>query len=199
VLDADPTNPNEAPNLNLNGSLAISEGEILIVDINATDDKDSKGAGLTYSLLASPDRNLFNIDPATGEISYIIQSGIVVDGDSDGDAVYEISVQVADSEGLTSSQSLEISVVSEVLQSASTLELEYFSRQSAYGYSPKLSSKYDRVEADADSTPLEKFLDGWSITEEFVGGNNTFRAIVLDKSGYAPVVAVRGTQTTLRD
>lgn len=85
-----------------------------ILDVDATDDVDSEGNGLTYSItndpLNSPDGSLFNIDPNTGEVSFNTPPDYEQPLDSDGDNIYQFEVAVTDSNGLTSTTIFAVSV-----------------------------------------------------------------------------------------
>ena len=41
-----------------------------VLDVEATDDSDSEGAGLTYSLTGGADQSLFDLDPNTGVLTF---------------------------------------------------------------------------------------------------------------------------------
>ncbi|WP_425085825.1 cadherin-like domain-containing protein [Ruegeria profundi] len=79
-----------------------------------------------------------------------------------------------------------------ILQNASLFELEYFARQSAYQEGP-LGEVNSSVPDGADATALERFLQGWSVADEFGGDGHPFRAIVLEKAGFNPVLVFRGS------
>ncbi|MFZ3581703.1 cadherin-like domain-containing protein [Loktanella sp. DJP18] len=79
------------------------------------------------------------------------------------------------------------------LQYANNLELEYFSRQSAYGDGPVAQIGENGIVGHNGQI----LIDGWTVKHEFV--QNTFRAIVLEKAGYAPVLAFRGTDAIISD
>ncbi|WP_199913507.1 cadherin-like domain-containing protein [Ruegeria sp. Alg231-54] len=85
-----------------------------------------------------------------------------------------------------------------ILQNASSLELEYFARQSAYGYSPYLSDEGDSVLLSSTDSLLN-LLSGWVVSDVFEYEGDTFRAVVLTKEGFAPVLAVRGTLLSPQD
>ena len=181
---------NEAPDLNLSQSLVAFAGETQIFDFDASDDSDSEGGGLTYSLLASADRNLFEIEPDTGELRYIIPTGIALNADSNSDGMYDLEVQVTDSGGLSDSTRASVNVEVEAFADADDLLLEYFARQSAYGNGPLGS-----VGAPEATDDLKTFLGGWEIAYLFGGPADTFRAVALTKEGFNPVLAFRGTES----
>ncbi|GAB5552916.1 MAG: hypothetical protein Sapg2KO_25070 [Saprospiraceae bacterium] len=71
-----------------------------ILDVQATDDVDSEGSGLTFSFTGngnSPDEALFDIDPNTGVLTFTNAPDFEMPLDDDMDNVYEVEVQVCDS------------------------------------------------------------------------------------------------------
>ena len=94
----------------LEGGLAYSipENTVSVTDIMTEDDIDSEGAGLVYSLSAT-DASLFSIDSA-GMLSFISPPDFETPADGDLDNVYEVTVTVMDSGGLTDSQAVEVTV-----------------------------------------------------------------------------------------
>ena len=69
------TDQNDAPEITSNGggddaTLDIAENTTFVTDVNVTDDSDSEGDGITYSISGGDDAGLFNIDANTGELSF---------------------------------------------------------------------------------------------------------------------------------
>jgi hypothetical protein len=108
---ADVGAPNQAPDLNLNQSLVILEGETEVYDFEATDDTDTEGDGLLYSTTGGADQDAFVIDALTGELRLKFPAEASPFGDADGDGVYELTVQVADSGGIYDALDLFVQVV----------------------------------------------------------------------------------------
>ncbi len=193
---------NEAPNLNIPDSvaqsLAIEENTTAIIGLNPSDDTDSEGNGLTYSISGSSG-DLVTIDQNTGFLSFVAPPdfenpfpSLVFNGLAYG---YEFTVTVTDSGGLSDSAEFFVRVTNvddepAPLEHASTVELEYFARESAYGRGPLGSIS---ANDDANLLPL---VEGWEIEYVFGTPEDSFRAISLRKDGFAPVLAFRGTVFT---
>jgi VCBS repeat-containing protein len=179
---------NTAPLLDLLASVSVTAGDTAIINVDATDDSDSEGSGLTYSLLASLDRNLFDIDPVSGQVSYIVPTGIADNADSNGDGIYELIAQVTDSDGLVDEKSFQI----RVLKDASSASLEYLAKQVVYERNPANIVVLDNL--SPEQAALRSDITEWEVEYEFIDAGGTFRAVALSKEGYAPVLAFRGTQ-----
>ena len=85
------------------------------------------------------------------------------------------------------------------LASASSLELEFFARQVAYDYEPRLKQPRIDDENPGDILPSGHFAAGWELEEEFTTPDGLFRAVALRKDGFEPVLAIRGTETNFAD
>ena len=81
--------------------------------MDATDDSDSEGAGLTFSLSGGADQALFNIDAGTGVVTFNSAPDYEAPADANGDNDYLIQVTVTDSGGLTDVQDISITVTDE--------------------------------------------------------------------------------------
>ncbi|MEM9152554.1 MAG: cadherin repeat domain-containing protein, partial [Cyanobacteria bacterium P01_F01_bin.3] len=77
---------------------------------NASDDSDIEGSGLTYQLTGNVDDALFEIDSSTGELAFLSAPDFEAPLDVGADNTYEVEVTVTDSEGLTDSQSVTVTV-----------------------------------------------------------------------------------------
>lgn len=95
----------------LNSTIAtVSENQLAVIDINATDDTNTEGAGLSYSISGGNDATLFDIDAVTGELSFITAPDFENPADVGADNIYNLQVTVTDAGGLTDSQDLTITV-----------------------------------------------------------------------------------------
>ncbi|MEA5522287.1 cadherin repeat domain-containing protein, partial [Limnoraphis robusta] len=94
--------------------ISIPENNTLVTDVNATDDRDSEGNGLAYSISGGEDEDLFTIDPITGELNFKQSPDFENPTDIDQNNIYQIEVTVTDSDGLTDVQTLNITVRDEV-------------------------------------------------------------------------------------
>ena len=101
---------NEAPTIVTNSVVNVSENTTLVVDIEATDDSNSEGDGLTYSLSGGEDQTLFAIDTTTGELSFLSAPDFENPLDVGGDNGYAVEVTVTDAGGLSTAQLFNINV-----------------------------------------------------------------------------------------
>ena len=99
---------NTAPTIETDNTATVEENQTFAIDVNATDDFNDEGEGLVYSL-SGTDAELFNIDEF-GVVNFNDAPDFETPGDADGDNNYQLQVTVADSEGLSASQDLTISV-----------------------------------------------------------------------------------------
>ena len=101
---------NTAPTITTSATVSVEENQTAVIDINATDDIDSEGSGLTYSLTGGADQALFNLDNSTGVLTFAAAPDFENPGDANGDNDYLAQVTVTDSGGLTDVQDLTVSV-----------------------------------------------------------------------------------------
>ena len=102
---------NQVPAIISAAIASVDENQTIAIDVDATDDSDSEGAGLVYSLTGGTDQTLFTIDPSTGLVSFVAAPDFEAPGDADGDNIYDIQVTVTDSKGASVSQNLQIRVL----------------------------------------------------------------------------------------
>ena len=104
------TGENAAPTITSSATASVLEDQTDAVDVDASDDSDSEGSGLTFSLSGGADINLFNIDSDTGVVTFNIVPDFENPTSADDDNDYEIQVTVTDSGGLTAVQDITITV-----------------------------------------------------------------------------------------
>jgi hypothetical protein len=106
-----PTSPpavtNQAPSLVVDAEVAVVEGSLEIVTATGTDPENDS---LTYSLSGGDDSALFEISSSGGSISFITAPDFEAPADTGGNNSYQLTVQLADSQGATDSQSLVVRV-----------------------------------------------------------------------------------------
>ncbi len=113
-LDLNST-PNTAPNIDAATSVSYAEnGTNSVLDVNATDNKDSEGAGLTYQLDSSvvSDNAAFNIDSATGVLTFKASPNYEAPTDMNKDNAYIVFVKACDSGNLCDSHVVIVTVTS---------------------------------------------------------------------------------------
>jgi hypothetical protein len=105
--------PNVAPVITSAAAASVAENQTAALDVNATDDSDSEGAGLVaglvYSITGGADQALFQI-AADGALSFLAAPDFEAPGDADTNNDYDVQVTVTDSAGLTDVQDITITV-----------------------------------------------------------------------------------------
>ena len=104
---------NTAPSITSAATASVPENQTSAIDVNSTDDSDSEGAGLTYSLTGGADQALFNLDASTGVLTFAAAPDFEVPSDANGDNDFLAQVTVTDSSGLTDVQDITVSVTDE--------------------------------------------------------------------------------------
>ncbi|NEP13110.1 MAG: hypothetical protein F6K14_23475, partial [Symploca sp. SIO2C1] len=112
---------NAAPTITSLGTASVAENQTSAIDVQSSDDNDSEGSGLTYSITGGADQALFSIDSDTGVVTFNAAPDFEAPGDANADNDYNLQVTVTDSEGLTDVQDLVISVTDEVENAAPTI------------------------------------------------------------------------------
>ncbi|MDD2990284.1 MAG: cadherin domain-containing protein, partial [Zoogloea sp.] len=108
-----PANDN-APQITSNGggmTAAINHAEntLVVTTVTATD-ADQPVQTLSYAIVGGADGALFNIDAGSGVLSFDTPPDFEAPADANADNTYEVTVQVADGAGLTSTQSLSVTI-----------------------------------------------------------------------------------------
>lgn len=80
-------------------------------DLAATDDTDTEGDKLVYSITGGDDMALFAIDPATGVLTFKTTPSFAAPTDKDGNNTYLVEVAATDGEGAITKKLLTITVL----------------------------------------------------------------------------------------
>ncbi|MCK0133808.1 PKD domain-containing protein, partial [Arenibacter sp. S6351L] len=112
VTEAAPLNA--APQITTANTIEVAENQTAAIDVDATDDNDSEGSGLTFSFSGGNDDGQFDVDASTGVVTFVIAPDFEVPADSNTDNVYDIQVTVTDSGSLSITQDIAITVVDEL-------------------------------------------------------------------------------------
>ena len=70
---------------------------------------------ITYSISGGADALKFNIDPASGALTFKVAPNFEVPGDANGDNIYEVIVKAADATGLSSTKPMQV-IVTDALE-----------------------------------------------------------------------------------
>ena len=119
--------PGTAPGITSAAAVSVEENETTaVINVNATDDKDKEGSGLTFSFTGGADDALFNIDTNTGVVTFISAPDFENPIDIGGDNIYDVQVTVTDSGGETGVQDIAITVIDlgPVITSTATVSVE---------------------------------------------------------------------------
>lgn len=99
-----------APSLVSPAAVAMAENALFVADVQATDDRSSEGAGLSYAIAGGADAALFAIDSTTGVLSFLNAPDYETAADTGGDNIYDVILQVTDGNGLTDTRALAVRV-----------------------------------------------------------------------------------------
>ena len=179
-----------------------------VVTITAFDDDNDT---LKYSIVESltDDSRLLEIDPETGEITFISDPQIKSPGDGDFDGVYNFTVQVEDSRGETDRQTIELTMlpafVPAFAQNAGFLipgssEYADFVKVSANGQNPSLNeistglgNDYVQVQGTVGALGIE--LGGGEYTIVFISAASN--SISLDTGDGVDRIILSANATSL--
>jgi len=112
---------NTAPTISSANAASVAENQTGAIDVQATDDSDSEGSGLTFSKTGGADQALFSLNSTTGIITFISAPDFEIPGDAGADNVYNIQVTVTDSGGLPTVQNIVITVTDVAENTAPTI------------------------------------------------------------------------------
>ena len=109
------TNVNEAPTITSDGggamaSVNAAENQTAVTDVQATDDTNSEGAGLVYSITGGADQLLFSVNANTGVLTFVSAPDFENPTDAGMDNIYDVQVTVTDAGGLTDAQDIAVTV-----------------------------------------------------------------------------------------
>jgi hypothetical protein len=105
---------NDTPTITSNGgtsTAAVNVAEnVSAVTIVTGADVDLPAQALTYSISGGADQALFTINAATGALNFTAPPDFEVATDANGDNVYIVQVQVLDSQGASTTQTIQVTV-----------------------------------------------------------------------------------------
>ncbi|MEW9617774.1 cadherin domain-containing protein [Shinella sp. S4-D37] len=88
-------------------AVEVAENATAVTTVTAS---DAEGGALTYSIAGGADQALFEIDEETGEVSFKTAPDFEAPTDAGTDNVYDVTVRITDSGGLTDEQDLAVTV-----------------------------------------------------------------------------------------
>ena len=108
---------NVPPSILSSNTVDVSENESFVINVESTDDNDSEGNGLTYSLTGNltngPDESLFAIDANTGVLTFLNAPDYELPNDANMDRIYLVEIQVCDADVFFSTQIITINLQDE--------------------------------------------------------------------------------------
>lgn len=103
-------NVNMPPEITTAAAINYVERATSKIDINSSDDTNSEGSGLTYSISGGADAGKFTVDATSGELSFKTSPQFSPAADADGNNIYDVEVTVTDAKGLTGKKTMNITV-----------------------------------------------------------------------------------------
>ena len=100
-------------------TFTVDEGQLFVANINAT---DADNEAITYSIVGGADRFDFEIDSASGELTFEFTPRFVDPRDRDQDNIYEVIIQADDGTENATTQTLNIEVLD--IEFAPTLTID---------------------------------------------------------------------------
>ena len=113
VISITPVNDN-SPVITSDGGSAsaainVAETNALVTTVTASD-ADLPTQTISYSIVAGVDAAKFNIDSATGVLSFIVAPDFEAPADADSDNIYRVTIQASDGLGGTALQTIDVTV-----------------------------------------------------------------------------------------
>lgn len=109
---------NEAPSIINASQTEILEGKTgVALNLESFDPDlgDKEGTGISYAISGGADRARFNLNPQTGELSFVVKPDFEMPLDAGNDNIYDIDLRVMDDQGLSSVSSLKMAVIDDQL------------------------------------------------------------------------------------
>ncbi|MBL8454525.1 MAG: cadherin repeat domain-containing protein, partial [Zoogloea sp.] len=98
-----------APVITSGSTASVAENTTTVMTVTATD-ADQPAQTLTYSIIGGADAARFQIDGATGALSFLVAPDFEAPTDAGGNNVYDLIVQVSDGQGSTDTQAIAVTV-----------------------------------------------------------------------------------------
>ncbi|WP_172675964.1 PKD domain-containing protein, partial [Croceitalea dokdonensis] len=114
AIEVLPAPVNLAPSITSAATVSVPENQTAVIDVEANDDNDSEGSGLSFALSGGVDDTLFSLDAGTGVLTFLSAPDFETPGDDNTDNTYNVQVTVTDSGLLTALQDIAITVTDEV-------------------------------------------------------------------------------------
>ncbi len=191
-------NVNEAPVIISAATASLEEdGVTQALDIKSQDQDgtDTEGNGLVYSFNGGADQEKFTLNTATGVLSFKAVPDYDAPTDSNRDNVYEVTITVTDSGGLTASKTFGITVLNKVADDGVKVQARVF-LQGAY------DSKTGGMSADLNTLGLLPAKQPYQNAPFNYAGTETLGVLPKESTGNNAVVdwilvELRSSPTTI--
>ena len=97
------------PSITTAANASVDENQTAVIDVDAVDENDSEGSGLTYSI-SGTDQAAFSIDSSTGVLQFNPAPNYEQPTDDGSDNIYDLTVTVTDSDLLVANQIVQVTV-----------------------------------------------------------------------------------------
>ena len=118
------TNVNEDPVITSAATVSVAEDQTTVLTVVST---DVDGGPPDYSITGGTDAALFDIDSVTGDLTFSSAPDFETPGDTDGNNIYDVIVEVADGNGGTDTQAISVSLANvnegPIITSAETISI----------------------------------------------------------------------------
>jgi trimeric autotransporter adhesin len=101
------TNQNEAPVITSGTAVSVAENQTTVMTVTST---DVDGGAPTYSISGGADAARFSINATTGALTFAAAPNFEAPADAGGNNVYNVTVQVSDGNGGSTTQALAVTV-----------------------------------------------------------------------------------------
>lgn len=102
---------NTGPQITSAASAIVNENSTWVINVEALDDSDTEGNGLSYSLNGGADVSFFTINANTGVLSFLEAPDFETPLDGGTNNTYNLRVSVTDSGGLSDTQNIAVTIM----------------------------------------------------------------------------------------
>jgi len=163
------TNVNEAPAWTSPATFTVAENGTAVGTVAAT---DPESQALTYTLVAGNDAALFNINAATGALSFAAAPDFEAPGDAGANNIYNVTVQASDGT-LNATQAIAVTVT-DVNETPTNTAPVFAAPTAAYSVAENTTTVATITATDAESPAL---------TYSIAGGNDAARFAIDAATG----------------
>ncbi|MEM7773473.1 MAG: lamin tail domain-containing protein, partial [Cyanobacteria bacterium P01_A01_bin.37] len=194
---------NDSPVLTSAATVNAAENQIAALDVQSTDDNDSEGAGIIYSITGGPDQAFLTIDSTTGLVTFNTAPDFENPLDAGADNVYDIQVTATDSGSLTNRQNIAITVTDVVETPSGTLFISEYIEGSSFNKALEFHNNSGTI-ITLDNYTLERYANGSASASQTVNlGTVTGQAtlangetiVLYNSSASAGLITAAGTAT----